>query len=191
MQNFMRKILVNANEGENKLKVYTRVFGVNSESHFQEMERLGFATHMVIGYKGNEYYLIKYNQKELAYMDIDIYKEKFYDGLQFVMEQHKDRIEAIKNKLSISASKKEELLRNKAEDKLSGCLIDFCVNGVICREYYLIENEDGEKFVLTNNGTVCDCKLFHDVMKEIYGENVDAIVQRTQNSHLLALCRLH
>ena len=100
MQNFIIKKLINANNGENKLKIYTKMFGQNSESHLREMERLGFATHMTIGYKGAEYYLIKYNQKELSYMGIDIYKEKFYDGLQFVMEQHKDRINEIKNKLT-------------------------------------------------------------------------------------------
>ena len=98
----MRKILVNANEGENKLKVYTRAFGVNSESHFQEMERLGFATHMVVGYKGNEFYIIHYNQKELAYMGIDIETEQFLNGLKYAMEQRVERINEIKNKFNLS-----------------------------------------------------------------------------------------
>ena len=123
-------------------------------------------------------------------MGIDIYKEKFYDGLQFVMEQHKDRINEIKNKLFISNAKKNALLQEKKNNTLDGLLISFCLDGKSCRDFYLIQNQNGEKFVVTDDGFVCYCDEFYSVMKEIYGNDVDAIVQKTPNSQLLATCRI-
>lgn len=191
MQNFIKRILINANEGENKLKIYSKAFGVNSTSHLKDMETKGLASFMVIGYKGNEFYVIHYNQKELAYMGIDIETEQFLNGLKYAMEQRVERINEIKNRISVSNEKKEELLTEKQNDTITGYHITFSGGENVYREYYLIENKDNEKFVLTKNGFVSRYNEFCDVMKEIYGENININIRQDANSHLLAICRLN
>lgn len=190
VKKFMRKILADANNGEKNMKVYTNFFGTKSESHLQDMERLGLVHHMKVGFKGNEFYVVKYNQKELQYMGIDIEKEKFYNALQYELEKRQDRINEIKASLLIPDSKKEALLQDKEDNTLLGYHIYFSENENVYREYYLIKTKDGEKFVLTNNGAVCYYDMFCKVMKDIYGENAESIIKRNNNSHLLALCRL-
>ena len=190
MQKYITKILEEANQGEKHLKIYTNFWGLHSESHLKQMEHLGFAEFMKVGFKGNEFYIIKYNEKELKYMGIDIYSEDFYNGLKFVMEKHNDRISEIKNRIAVTDEIKLKLSTYKNTDQLNGYHIGYFLDNETIREFYLVETPDKEQYVVMNDGFVAYYDAMLEVMREIYGKELYALIRRETNSHLLAVCRI-
>lgn len=190
MQKYITKILEEANQGEKYLKIYTNFWGLHSESHLKQMEFLGLAEFMRVGFKDNEFYIIKYNEKELKYMGIDIHSKEFYDGLKFVMEKHKDRINEIKNRIAVPNEINVKLSTYKNTDQLSGYHIGYFIDNETIREFYLVETPDKEQYVVMNDGFVAYYDAMLEVMREIYGEDLHALIRRDTNSHLLAVCRI-
>ena len=58
------------------------------------------------------------------------------------------------------------------------------------REFYLVETPDREQYVVMNDGFVAYYDAMLEVMREIYGEDLHALIRRDSNSHLLAVCRI-